>query len=152
MLVTVDTEYIDLVHNTEVLESALNTLPPGWIVELEFFMARTASFTKTHDGRFIPSDISFSGGTVADFITIVQGNNPLDKEAMRVSFHEPLSKDPIQRQNDALHKVMSIKNGETLLGDRFIKCNDLFLDTLDDLNPVGMLTVANSLFSEEYGQ
>ena len=42
MLVTVDTDYIDLVHNTEVLE-----LPAGWIVDLEFFKAGTFSFAKT---------------------------------------------------------------------------------------------------------
>ena len=34
---------------------------------------------------------------------------------MSVSFHEPLSKDIAQQQNEALQKVMSIKDGETLL-------------------------------------
>lgn len=29
MLVTVDTDHIDLVHNTEVLEAALDELPAG---------------------------------------------------------------------------------------------------------------------------
>lgn len=37
MLVAVDTDYIDLVHNTEVLEAALDELPAGWIVDVEFF-------------------------------------------------------------------------------------------------------------------
>ena len=31
MLVTVDTDHLDLVHNTEVLEAALNELPTGWV-------------------------------------------------------------------------------------------------------------------------
>lgn len=46
MLVTVDTDYIDLVHNTEV--------PAGWIVELEFFKVDTFSFVKTSNSRVIP--------------------------------------------------------------------------------------------------
>lgn len=102
MLVTVDTGYIDLVHNTEVLESALSQLPPGWIAELEFFMSDTFSFVKTCDGRFIPSDNLFWAASTSDFIGIVQGDNPLEKEPMRVSFHEPLSNGAAKQQNEAL--------------------------------------------------
>lgn len=145
MLVTIDTSYIDLVHNTEVLEAALDELPPGWIAELEFFNAGTISFVKTHDGWFITSDDPFCSVSTPDFITVVQGDNPLEKEAMSVSFHEPLSNDVAQQQNEALQKVMSIKDGETLLDGRFIKYNNFFLDTDNDLNPVGLLAVANNL-------
>lgn len=148
MLVTVDTACIDLVHNTEVLEAALNELPAGWIVELEFFKSGTFSFVKTYDGWFIPSDDLFCSVSTSDFITFVQGDNPLEKEAMSVSFREPLSKDIAQQQNEALQRVMSIKDGETLLDGRFIKYQDFFLDTDDDLNPVGLLGVANKLLKE----
>lgn len=145
MLVTVDTKDIDLVHNTEVLEAALHELPSGWIAELDFFRERTISFVKTYDGWFITSDDLFCSVSTPDFITIVQGDNPLGKEAMSVSFREPLSKDIAQQQNEALQKVMSIKDGETLLDGRFVKYQDFFLDTDDDLNPVGLLAVANNL-------
>lgn len=47
MLVTVDTDHIDLVHNTEVLEAALDELPAGWIVDVEFFENGSFSFVKT---------------------------------------------------------------------------------------------------------
>lgn len=150
MLVTVDTGYIDLVHNTEVLEAALNELPSGWIAELEFFREGAISFVKTYDGWFITSDDRFCSASTPDFITIVQGDNPLEKEAMSVSFHEPLSKDIAQQQNEALQKVMSIKDGETLLDGRFVKYQGFFLDTDNDLNPVGLLAVANNLFLKKY--
>lgn len=150
MQVTIDTKYIDLVHNTEVLEAALDELPSGWIAELEFFNAGTFSFVKTYDGWFIPSDDLFCSVSTPDFITVVQGDNPLEKEAMSVSFYEPLPKDVAQQQNEALQKVMSIKDGETLLDGRFIKYQDFFLDTDNDLNPVGLLAVANNLFLKKY--
>lgn len=89
MLVTVDTDQIDLVHNTEVLEAALDELPAGWIVDLEFFRADTFSFVKAYDDWFICADDSFACGDIQDFIEIIQGNNPLKEEAMSVSFHEP---------------------------------------------------------------
>lgn len=150
MLVTVDTGDIDLVHNTEVLEAALNELPFGWIAELEFFREDTISFIKTYDDWYITSDLEFQCGSASDLITIVQGDNPLGKEAMSVSFHEPLSKDITQRQNEVLQKVMSIKDGETLLDGRFVKYQDFFLDADNDLNHVGVLAVANKLFLEKY--
>lgn len=150
MLVTVDTEYIDLVHNMEVLEAALSQLPAGWIAELEFFRDGAISFVKTLDGLFITSDGLFCSEYAPGLIAIVEGDNPLEEEPMSVSFHEPLSKDNVQRQNEALQKVMSIKDGETLLDSRFIKYQDFFLDTDNDLNPVGLLAVANDLFLKEY--
>lgn len=82
MLVTVNTDWIDLVHNTEVLEAALDVLPAGWIVDLEFFKAGTFSFVKTYDGWFISAD--------EDFINTIQGR---EEEARSVSFREPLSSD-----------------------------------------------------------
>lgn len=151
MLVTVDTACIDLVHNTEVLESALSQLPAGWIVELEFFKSGTFSFVKTYDGWFIPSDDLFCSVSTSDFITLVQGDNPLEKEAMSVSLREPLSKDIAQQQNEALYKVMSMKDGETLPDGRFVKYQDFFLDTDDDFNPIGLLAVANNLLKEYSG-
>ena len=150
MLVTVDTDCIDLVHNTEVLEGALSQLPAGWIAELEFFREGTISFVKTLDGLFITSDYPFCSEYTPGLIAIVEGDNPLGEEPISVSFHEPLSKDNVQRQNEALQKVMSIKDGETLLDSRFIKYQDFFLDTDNDLNPVGLLAVANDLFLKEY--
>ena len=148
MLVTIDTDCIDLVHNTEVLESALSQLPYGWIAELEFFNAGQVSFVKTDGGWFIASDDAFCGGSASDFIAIVQGDNPLGKEAMSVSFHEPLPKDIAQQQNKVLEKVMNMKDGEMLHHGRFIKYNNLFLDVDNDLNPVGLLTVANDLLKK----
>ena len=150
MLVTIDTDCIDLVHNTEVLEAALDELPYGWIAELEFFNAGQVSFVKTYSGWFIASDDAFCSGSASDFIAIVQGDNPLGKEAMCVSFHEPLPKDIVQRQNEVLEEVMNMEDGEMVLYGRFIKCNNLFLDIDNDLNPVGLLAVANDLFLKKY--
>nr|DAR46874.1 MAG TPA: hypothetical protein [Caudoviricetes sp.] len=152
MLVTVDTEQIDLVHNTEVCEAALNELPAGWIVDLEFFRAGTFSFVKTYDGWFAGADDSFIWEGVADFIETIQGNNPLKEEAMSVSFHEPLSSDIAKQHNKALEEVMNAKNGETLLDGRFVKYGDFFLDTQNDLKPMGLLAVANNLFLKEYSE
>lgn len=89
MLVTVDIEHIDLVHNTEVLEAALDELPAGWIVDLEFFKEGTFSFVKTYDAWFIPADVSFVSEDIADFVATIQGDNPLKKEAMSVAFRQP---------------------------------------------------------------
>ena len=152
MLVTVDTDHIDLVHNTEVLEAALDELPAGWIADLEFFRAGTFSFVKTCDGWFISPDDSFAWEDMADFIDTIQGNNPLKEEAQSVSFHEPLSSDVAEQQNQALQEVLDAKNGNSLLDGRFVKYQDFFLDTENDLNPVGLLAVANNLFLKHYSE
>ena len=139
MLVTVDTDHIDLVHNTEVLEAALDELPAGWIVDLEFFKAGTFSFVKTYDSWFISDDDAFACEGLSGFIETIQGNNLLEEEAMSVSFHEPVSSDVAKQQNQALEEVLNTKNGDTLLDSRFVKYGDLFLDTENDLKPMGLL-------------
>ena len=150
MLVTVDTDHIDLVHNTEVLEAALDELPSGWIVDLEFFKAGTFSFVKTYDSWFIPANDAFACEGLSDFIETIQGNNLLEEEAMSVSFHEPVSSDVAKQQNQALEEVLNVKNGYMLLDSRFVKYGDLFLDTENDLKPMGLLAVANNLFLKKY--
>lgn len=152
MLVTVDTDHIDLVHNTEVLEAALNNLPSGWIVELEFFRAGTFSFVKTSGGWFAAADDSFTWEGIADFIETIQGNNHLKEEAWLVSFCEPVSNDIAKQHNEALQEVLNTKNGETLLDSRFVKYGDFFLDTENDLKPMGLLAVANNLFLKKYSE
>ena len=152
MLVTVDTNHIDLVHNTEVLEAALDALPAGWIVDLEFFRAGTFSFVKTSGGWFAAADDSFVWEGVADFIETIQGNNHLKEEAQSVSFREPVSSDLATKHNEALATVLGTENGETLLDDRFVKNCDFFLDTENDLKPVGLLAVANNLFLKNYSE
>ena len=152
MLVAVDTDHIDLVHNTEVLEAALNELPAGWIVDLEFFKAGTFSFVKPYDSWFIPADDSFACEGIAGFIETIQGNNLLGEEAMSVSFHEPVSSDIAKQQNQALEEVLNAKNGDLLLDGRFVKYGDLFLDMENDLKPVGLLAVANNLFLKKYSE
>ena len=150
MLVTVDTEHIDLVHNTEVLEAALDELPAGWIVDLEFFEAGTYSFVKTYDNYLIPSDSSFSAEDEVDFIASVQGNNHLKKEAMSIAFRQPEINDIAERHNNALQKCRDAVNGETVLDGRFIKYRNFFLDTENNFAPVGLLAVANNIFIKEY--
>lgn len=150
MLVTVDTDHIDLVHNTEVLEAALDELPAGWIADLEFFKAGTFSFVKTYDSWFIPADDAFACEDLSGFVETIQGNNLLEEEAMSVSFHEPVSSDVAKQQNQALEEVLNTKNGDTLLDSRFVKYGDLFLDTENDLKPMGLLAVANNLFLKKY--
>lgn len=150
MIVSVDTDHIDLVHNTEVLEAALDELPAGWIVDLEFFEEGTFSFVKTHNACFVPSDNDFPLENSAYFIHTIQGDNHLKKEAMSVSFHEPLSSDIAKQHNKALEEVMNVKNGEMLLDGRFVKYGDFFLDTQNDLEPIGLLAVANNIFLKEY--
>lgn len=150
MLVTVDTEHIDLVHNTEVLEAALDELPAGWIVDLEFFKEGTFSFVKAFDGWFIPANDSFTWDGIPDFIETIQGNNPLKKEAMSVTFRQPVINDIAERHNNALQKCRDAMNGETVLDGRFIKYHNFFLDTENNFAPVGLLTVANNIFLKEY--
>lgn len=150
MLVTVDTENIDLVHNTEVLEAALDELPAGWIVDLEFFEVGTFSFVKSYDGWFIPSDDSFSPEMMAYFIVTIQGNNPLKKEAMSVSFRQPVISGIAVQHNSALQKCRDAVNGETVLDGRFVKYHNFFLDTQNNFAPTGLLAVANNLFLKEY--
>lgn len=152
MLVTVDTDHIDLVHNTEVLEAALDVLPAGWIVDLEFFRAGTFSFVKTSGGWFAAADESFIWEGVADFVETIQGNNHLKEEAQSVSFREPVSSDLAKKYNEVLETVLGTENGDTLLDDRFVKYCDFFLDTENDLNPVGLLAVANNLFLKNYSE
>nr|DAO32196.1 MAG TPA: hypothetical protein [Caudoviricetes sp.] len=150
MLVTVDTEHIDLVHNTEVLEAALDELPAGWIVDLEFFEKGTFSFVKTYDDWFIPSDNDFSLKSRTYFIDTIQGDNHLKKEAMSVAFRQPEINDIAERHNNALQKCRDAVNGETVLDGRFIKYRNFFLDTENDLKPIGLLAVANNIFLKEY--
>lgn len=152
MLVTVDTDHIDLVHNTEVLEAALDALPAGWIVDLEFFRAGTFSFVKTSGGWFAAADESFIWEGVADFIETIQGNNHLKEKAWLVSFHEPLSDDIVKKHNEVLETVLDTENGDALVDSRFVKYCDFFLDTENDLKPVGLLTVANNLFLKNYSE
>lgn len=150
MLVTVDTEHIDLVHNTEVLEAALDELPAGWIVDLEFFEEGTFSFVKTHNACFVPSDDSFTPEATADFVAAIQGYNHLKKEAMSVAFRQPEINDIAERHNAALQKCREAVNGETVLDGRFIRYRNFFLDTENDLKPIGLLAVANNIFLKEY--
>lgn len=150
MLVTVDTEYIDLVHNTEVLEAALDALPAGWIVDLEFFEKGTFSFVKTYDDCFVASDNDFSLESRTYFIDTIQGDNPLKKEAMSVAFRQPEINDIAERHNNALQKCRDAVNGETVLDGRFIKYRNFFLDTENNFAPIGLLAVANSIFLKEY--
>lgn len=150
MIVSVDTDHIDLVHNTEVLEAALDELPSGWIVDLEFFEEGTFSFVKTYDGWFIPSDNSFCSEDTPDFVTTIQGDNHLEKEAMSVAFRQPEINDIAERHNNALQKCRDAVNGETVLDGRFIKYRNFFLDTENDFKPIGLLAVANNLFLKEY--
>ena len=150
MLVTVDTEHIDLVHNTEVLEAALYELPAGWIVDLEFFEEGTFSFVKTYEDCFVPSDKDFSLESRTYFIGTIQGDNHLKKEAMSVAFRQPEINDIAERHNNALQKCRDAVNGETVLDGRFIKYRTFFLDTENDLKPIGLLAVANNIFLKEY--
>lgn len=150
MLVTVDTEHIDLVHNTDVLEAALDELPAGWIVDLEFFEEGTFSFVKTYDDCFVPSDNGFSLECRTYFIFTIQGDNPLEREAMSVAFRQPEINDIAERHNNALQKCRDAVNGETVLDGRFIKYRNFFLDTENDLKPIGLLAVANNIFLKEY--
>jgi len=150
MLVTVDTDHIDLVHNTEVLEAALDELPAGWIVDLEFFRAGNFSFVKTSDGWFAGADDSFIWEDTADFIETIQGNNHLKEEAMSVAFRQPEINDIAERHNNALQKCQDAVNGETVLDGRFIKYRNFFLDTKNNFAPVGLLAVANNVFLKEY--
>lgn len=150
MLVTVDTDHIDLVHNTEVLEAALDELPAGWIVDVEFFEEDTFSFVKTYDSWFIPSDESFCWEDTPDFIVAIQGDNPLKKEAMSVAFRQPVISGIANQHDEALQKCRDAVNGETVLDGRFIKYHNFFLDTENDLKPIGLLAVANNLFLKEY--
>lgn len=150
MLVTVDTGHIDLVHNTEVLKAALDALPAGWIVDLEFFRAGTFSFVKTSDGWFAGADDSFIWEGVAYFIETIQGDNPLKEEAMSVAFRQPEINDIAEQQNEALQKCRDAINGETILDGRFIKYRNFFLDIENNFAPVGLLAVANNIFLKEY--
>ena len=150
MLVTVDTEYIDLVHNTEVLEAALDELAAGWIVELEFFKKGTFSFVKTYDSWFIPAEDSFACEDMPGFIETIQGNNLLEEEAMSVAFRQPVISDIANQHSEVLQKCRDAVNGESLLDGRFIKYHNFFLDTENGLKPIGLLAVANNLFLKEY--
>lgn len=147
MLVTVDTENIDLVHNTEVLEAALDALPAGWIVDLEFFEKGTFSFVKTCDGWFAGADDSFIWEGIADFIETIQGDNHLKKEAMSVAFRRPEISSMGERHNNALQKCRDAVNGETVLDGRFIKYRNFFLDTENNFAPVSRLQVALTMLS-----
>lgn len=150
MLVTVDTDHIDLVHNTEVLEAALDELPAGWIVDVEFFEEGTFSFVKTYDNQFIPAEDSFACEGMAGFIVTIQGDNFLEEEAMSVAFRQPVISGIANQHDEALQKCRDAVNGETVLDGRFIKYHNFFLDTENNLAPVGLLAVANNLFLKEY--
>lgn len=70
----------------------------------------------------------------------------MKKEAQSVSFRESLSSDVAKQQN----QVLDTENGDTLLGDRFVKYCDSFLDTENNFVPVALLAVANNIFLKKY--
>lgn len=110
-----DTDYIDLVHNTEVLETAA-----GWIVDVEFFEEDTFSFVKTYDNWFIPSDDSFCWEDTSDFIVTIQGDNHLKKEAQSVVLPISMTRHCRERRDG-----------------RFIKYHNFFLDAKNNFAPAG---------------
>ena len=71
---------------------------------------------------------------------------------MSVSFHEPVSSDFAKKHNEALETVLDTENGDALLDSRFVKYCDFFLDTENDLKPVGLLAVANNIFLKNYSE
>lgn len=129
----------------------MSVLPSGWIVDLEFFHAGTFSFVKTSDGWFAGADEGIIWG-VADFIETIQGDNHLKEEAQSVSFREPEISSMVVQSNETLQKCLDAINGETILDCRFIKYCNFFLDTENDLKPVGLLAVANNLFLKDYSE
>lgn len=151
MLVTVDTDDIDLVHNTEVLEATLVELDSGWIVDVEFNNYHSYSFVSTDEDYFICSDEQMVWLDTADLVTFIQGNNPYDEEALEVTFREPsVGHDSIiEQQNNVLSRVLDASDGEVFLG-RFVKYHDFFIDTQDGFTPVSKMKVANTMFLKEY--
>ena len=128
----------------------MDELPAGWIVDLEFFRADPLSFVKAHDGWFSSSDERLAWVSIAVFINIIQGNNPPNEEAMSVAFRQPEINDIAERHNNVLQKCRDAVNGEAVLDGRFIKYRNFFLDTGNNLAPVGLLAVANNIFLKEY--
>ena len=151
MLVTVDTDDIDLVHNTEVLEVTLVDLGNGWIVDVEFSNRYHYSFVGTDEDYFICSDEQIVWLDTADLVGFIQGNNPYDEEALEVSFREPSASHDsiIEQQNNVLSRVLDARDGEVFL-NRFVKYHDFFIDTQDDFTPASKMKVANTLFLKEY--
>ena len=151
MLVTVDTDDIDLVHNTEVLEAALTELDNGWIVDVEFSNRYHYSFVGTDEDYFICSDEQIVWLDTADLIGFIRGNNPYDEEALEVTFREPSASHDsvIEQQNNVLSRVLDASDGEVFL-KRFVKYHDFFIDTQDDFTPVSKMKVANTVFLKEY--
>lgn len=151
MLVTVDTDDIDLVHNTEVLEATLVDLGNGWIVDVEFSNRYHYSFVGTDEDYFICSDEQIVWLDTADLVGFIQGNNPYDEEALEVSFREPSASHDsiIEQQNNVLSRVLDARDGEVFL-NRFVKYHDFFIDTQDDFTPASKMKVANTLFLKEY--
>ena len=150
MLVTVDTNDIDLVHNTEVLEASLVNLDNGWIVDVEFSNRHHYSFVSTNEDYFICSDEQMVWLDTADLVTFIQGNNPYE-EALEVTFREPsVGHDTvIEHQNKVLSQVLDASDGEVFL-NRFVKYHDFFIDTQDGFTPVSKMKVANTVFLKEY--
>lgn len=151
MLVTVDTNDIDLVHNTEVLEASLVNLDSGWIVDVEFNNYHSYSFVSTDEDYFICSDEQMVWLNTADLVVFIQGNNPYDEEALEVTFREPSASHDsiIEHQNNVLSRVLDARDGEVFL-NRFVKYHDFFIDTRDDFTPASKMKVANTLFLKEY--
>ena len=151
MLVTVDTNDIDLVHNTEVLEASLVGLDNGWIVDVEFSNRYHYSFIGTSEDYFICSNEQIVWLDTADLVAFIRGNNPYDEEALEVTFREPSAShySIIEHQNKALSRVLDARDGEVFL-NRFVKYHDFFIDTQDYFTPVSKMKVANSLFLKEH--
>lgn len=151
MLVTVDTNDIDLVHNTEVLEASLVNLDNGWIVDVEFSNMYHYSFIGTSEDYFICSNEQIVWLDTADLVAFIQGNNPYDEEALEVTFREPSAShySIIEHQNKVLSRVLDARDGEVFL-NRFVKYHDFFIDTQDDFTPASKMKVANTVFLKEY--
>ena len=150
MIVSIDTDDINLVDNTDVLESALDQLNSGWIVDVEFLSGDHIAFVKTYDDWFIPSNDKVCAEDMVDFIQTIQGNNPFAEKAVCVTFREPQFSDIAKQQNDMLKMVLNTCNGDMLLNSRFIKYDDFFLDTENELTPVSSFFVVNSMFLKDY--
>lgn len=70
---------------------------------------------KTSNSQVIPERDPFYIEDIPDFVTTIQGSNPLKKEAQSVSFRGPLSSDVAKQQN----KVLDTEKGEHTAGRPF---------------------------------
>lgn len=136
MKITIDTQYINLATNLDVLDRCLEESGANTIVDLEIDN-ETITYIKDENGMFVDKD----GESIEhyDLFDIISHAGQLCTFAS-VSEAEPTS--TVTAHQNILAELDGLPNGQRVCDGRFISHNGFFLDAENNFESVSKLQVA----------